>query len=402
MDYLTPTVKPEGVNARVIGLDPVDGIIIDTGYGHMPLQREIDKAAHFGVEAFTDKQLRSIRAAVVDLMLLQELNTNEAKDDCGANAPGGDGFQKGNTCAAGGKGAKGEKSTEGSKGESGGDTSSSPRKPDGTKPIASIAEVSARVFDGKPSNPEGRDTYELYSTGKTPEGRPTFTDERRQLHERIIEEHFKGKTPVTDPQAFMTGGGPASGKGSAERLGFLDIPENVVKIDSDEIKKQIPEYTEIQSDDESWTRAAASVHEESSYLSKEIMRRAAEGSYNTFLDGTGDSSIESLRRKVDQIRKSAGKVQAIYVTADVDEAVRRSMERAAKTRRWVPESFLRACHASVSDVFPKALDADLFDKVALYDTNQKPPRLVLSKNSGEKFRIHDDDLWQDFLNKAKQ
>jgi hypothetical protein len=95
---------------------------------------------------------------------------------------------------------------------------------------------------------------------------------RQQLH-RDIAADIIGDVPVAEPGeqvVHFMGGGPASGKGTAIREGLIDFdPEKMVVVDADEIKGHLPEYKVLA--EESNTKAAAYVHEESSLLSKEIM-----------------------------------------------------------------------------------------------------------------------------------
>tara|TARA_R110002020_G_scaffold323100_7_gene538888 strand:+ start:1085 stop:5047 length:3963 start_codon:yes stop_codon:yes gene_type:complete len=245
--------------------------------------------------------------------------------------------------------------------------------------------------------------------GKWPEGSmDAYTDAdgnwwqmRETLHENIIEEGLSKATPVEKPIVHFMGGGPASGKGTAIRRGLIDVPDNIVIVDADEIKDALPEYRALIDDRSS--RAAAYVHEESSYLSKEMFSESIGSGRNTQLDGTGDSSMEKLRSKVASAREASSaqggtKVIADYITIDTEEAVRRARRRAVETGRSVPESVVRETHASISRIFPDILDENLFDDVKLWDTAFDPPKLILRKVDGV-LEIYDDAAYERFLMK---
>jgi SPP1 gp7 family putative phage head morphogenesis protein len=264
----------------------------------------------------------------------------------------------------------------------------------------SLAGTAARAEQAKidelfpPANPVGRDTFDRFRVGDG------FTAERAALHEEIIEDYLSKAKPVKKPVALMTGGGPASGKSVLTRDGHVPTLKNAIEIDSDEIKKALPEYrlgTKIKD-----PAAAAFAHEESSYLSKEILRRSAESKRNVFLDGTGDSSFEKLKAKATALRAGGAELRANYVTVDTIEAIRRNEARAAKTGRMVPNSFVSETHANISRIFPRILDEKVFDDITLWDTNTpgKAIRVISQKNGVT--TIHDQGLWERFLAKANE
>jgi len=246
-----------------------------------------------------------------------------------------------------------------------------------------------------PANPDGNTTKQQH---KNEDG--TWTKERTELHQEIIDDHFAGKTPVDEPTAYMMGGGTASGKSGMEKE--LSIPENTVKINADDIKKKLPEYNQrMAADDPS---AAAFVHHESSDVSRRIQGEGSAGGYNTLLDGTGDGGIDELTKDVGAMRSSGQKVVANYVTVSTDEAVRRSNERAKTTKRYVPETFIRENHATISRTIPQAIERDLFDGFTLWDNNValgKPVIRVADKVRGGALQIHEQTLWDNFVAKGE-
>ena len=204
-------------------------------------------------------------------------------------------------------------------------------------------------------------------------------------------------------EVVFMGGGPASGKSSLTDTDTIVLPDRHVLVNADEAKDAIPEYIQIIDQRGDWSvNAAAYVHEESSYMSKQLMSEALDGSNNVVLDGTGDSSYAKLQAKVAEARASARRVTAEYVTIDTEEAVARSAARGARSGRRVPEQVIRDTHVGVSEVFPQAAADDLFDEIRLWDNNVpkgEKPILVYEKIAGQPERILRPDLYDDFLRK---
>jgi predicted ABC-type ATPase len=140
------------------------------------------------------------------------------------------------------------------------------------------------------------------------------------------------------------------------------------------------------------------VHEESTEIAGQALRAAAESSRNLVLDGTGDSGIEKLGRKVAAMRASGATVEAHYVTIPTETAVDRAKIRLEKTGRGVPSSVIRENHAAVSAVFPVALAKGLFDRATLWDNSSGSLVKVLSHDRGET-TVHRPDLYKAFLKK---
>lgn len=247
------------------------------------------------------------------------------------------------------------------------------------------------------SNPAGVDTMTRFQ-----DAQGNWTPERQALHQAIIDSHFVGKTPVAAPTAIMLGGGPASGKSTV--TSNMELDPNTVKIDVDHIRKKLPEYGEGLARGDS--TVSTFTHEESSYISKQVLKRASEGQYNTLLDGTGDSGYNSLAAKIGQMKAGGAKVRGIYVNLDTNTAIARSKARAANPKsdsfgRTVPESFMRQSHAAVSRVVPAAIDAGLYDSFELWDTTGRSGKLVFTYEKGVK-TMHDADLWAAFVAKGAE
>lgn len=242
-----------------------------------------------------------------------------------------------------------------------------------------------------------KQTIEIY---RSPDG--NWSEERQKLHQQIIAKHFEGVSPVENPTVIYMGGGGASGKSTMLKTGQIGNFDNYVKVDPDKIKYELPEMNELIAKGD--RMAAATVHEESSYLAREIGKIASAKKYNVVFDGVADNTIEHLTKKVNEMRQAGQPVYAYYATCDFEKALKRSIERAnkpgASAGRFVPFSSLMEGHRGVSETLPKALERGLFDHVELWDTNTEGKAIKIMTANGTNVTILDGDLWSRFLNKS--
>jgi predicted ABC-type ATPase len=147
------------------------------------------------------------------------------------------------------------------------------------------------------------------------------------------------------------------------------------------------------------SRAAAFVHEESSYIAKRVQAAAFERRVSVLLDGTGDGSIAGLSAKIEAAKASGYQVRGYYATISVDEAIKRSTLRAARSGREVPIDKITITHANVSKVFPTA--ASSMDEIFLYDTTTRTPRVIAVAKGGI-LKVLDEDAFAAFMRKAGQ
>ena len=265
---------------------------------------------------------------------------------------------------------------------------------------------------------------DLY-TEKDPERRHTInqylddngnlTPEREELHAQCVDNLFSGKKPKGpgEKKTFtMFGGGSAAGKGGLsdpKRCGDFKSSffqngtpskDSVATIDSDELKKDIPEYREMMETDPD--NAAAVAHEESSAIAKRAMQAAFDNGYDCTLDGTGDGSVDGVKKKIQQARERGYEVNACYVICPTDQAVKQAKDRAKRTKRNVKEKTVRSIHREVSRIFPQV--ASEFDHCALFDTSDhsKPPVLVAECERGGEIRIVNQDLYDAFIAKGNE
>ena len=227
---------------------------------------------------------------------------------------------------------------------------------------------------------------------------------RQKIHDNIIKEYFKGEHAKADDYVYMLGGAGANGKSTLTESGKLPHPKGALIVDPDKIKGMIPEYKMMLDSNDKYlsARAANFVHEESSYISKEIRKRAFDNKISTVIDGVNDGSAEKIHDNAELIRKMTGKkVRADYVSLDTDLSIDLALKRAEKTGRMVPLERLRADNKAISAEFGTVLKNKSFDELFLWDTNENgKPRLILSQIKGI-VKIYDNDLYERFLRKAK-
>lgn len=253
---------------------------------------------------------------------------------------------------------------------------------------------------GTASAPREAAEHDTMSANRRADG--SWAPRRAALHQRIVTRSLKGVPKSAHPTVYMTGGGPASGKSTMLNSGKVSVPSarEAVHVDPDAIKAQLPEYVaKTKAGD---TSAAAFVHEESSYLAKRVSSETASHGKDQVLDTTGDGTIESLQKKLAELRANgAMRIVANYASNDTDLAVEFSNLRGKQTGRFVPETYIRETHRQVSITLPQAVERGLFDEVTLWDTNASGnPRIVMTAGRNLPTVIHDQKLWDDFLRKA--
>ena len=236
-----------------------------------------------------------------------------------------------------------------------------------------------------------------------------FTPERQEGHKAIIASFLRGiLVPEPDAQRtqYTLGGGPASGKSTGQSIaGIPDAKDRTVVIaDPDALKlaiaQQFGEPYDTKSVDTSPTGIGVGhFHEESSYLSKLLADAAIAAGLDLILDGTGDGGVGGQIAKQDKARAAGYRVQGMYMSVPIDQAVIRDGMRS----RTVGAARVSATTRSVATVFPKIIDG--FDHVEVYDNRGPkgaPAVLVFRKDRGGEPEILDEQLYQEFLDRANE
>lgn len=242
-----------------------------------------------------------------------------------------------------------------------------------------------------------------------------LSPERQALHAEIVSGYFEGKEKVDGVRtATFLGGGPASGKSSLRDSGLIvqaDDPSTVT-IDPDGLKGKLPGYEEMASETDS---AAAFYHEESSAVAKTLYSTALDYGCNTVYDGTGDGSVNSMRKKIKDAHDAGYKAVGEYVTVDVDEALRRNELRyeAAKEKyekglskvppRLPDAKIVKSIHRKVTDISVEC--ASEFDSIKIYDNNGargSAPTLIATGGNGKPLSAVNKPLLQKYLDKGEK
>lgn len=242
-----------------------------------------------------------------------------------------------------------------------------------------------------------------------------LSPERQALHAEIVSGYFEGKEKVDGVRtATFLGGGPASGKSSLRDSGLIvqaDDPSTVT-IDPDGLKGKLPGYEEMASETDS---AAAFYHEESSAVAKTLYSTALDYGCNTVYDGTGDGSVNSMRKKIKDAHDAGYKAVGEYVTVDIDEALRRNELRyeAAKEKyekglskvppRLPDAKIVKSIHRKVTDISVEC--ASEFDSIKIYDNNGargSAPTLIATGGNGKPLSAVNKTLLQKYLDKGEK
>lgn len=230
-----------------------------------------------------------------------------------------------------------------------------------------------------------------------------ITNERMQLYNKIVESHFEDiEKPTGKPKLEYMGGGGGSGKSYTLESGYLkDVPKGkkAVKVNADEIKKQIPEYKEmIESGNKKKEELAAwYVHEESSILTRQITATALSRGYNIVIDGTA-SNINRMKSEISRARKKGYEINGHYINTSIENALKANIERSKETKRFVPVADLIEAHVKVSANFERI--SSLFDYVEVVNNDQKNPlHTIYEKEYGSPPIIHDQKAYNEFIEK---
>ena len=235
-----------------------------------------------------------------------------------------------------------------------------------------------------------------------------WTDERSELHDKSIKALLSRATKASDrgerPLLCLTGGGSASGKSlcvegflkdAEEKSKATGKPVRLAVIDSDAIKKDFPEYTQLVHFQ--IKSAADQVHGESSILAKAAFDAALQGGYDTLYDGTLKSPAFAMQL-FEKAREHNANIFVRGIFVDPKVAISRVESRLAKTGRAVPCKIVISSHQGFSRTFPMLiaeLDFKKGDHAELYSSSPLPGKApVLIYKDG---KVLDSTLWQKFL-----
>ena len=242
-------------------------------------------------------------------------------------------------------------------------------------------------------------TFDRYYDKKT----DSWTPEREAMHTKIAEDAIKGKTAPKDrpPEAIITVGGTAAGKTTLTRQ-ILGELKNIVNVDSDANKLQIPEYEGLKRSDPK--RAAARVHDESKAISKRTIQEAVGKGLDFIYDTSTGGGGEALFQKLKEL---GYRVRVIYADVPTEEAVKRAKLRAKESTdptnkgRIVPDEVVRKKHREAAQAFGRYQNSPNVDEVSAYDTTDRTPKRFYTRNE-EGETIHDQKILDRVKEKANE
>lgn len=220
-----------------------------------------------------------------------------------------------------------------------------------------------------------------------------LSPERMEVHRQIIEDYFKGHQPYApddEKVAMFTGGGGASGKGafSKDIDKYYSQNKNPLVIDPDEIKKMLAKADGRKLD----AKLTGYYHEESSALAKQIYSTSLQHNFPTFYDGTATG--KGIYGLLDEARKHGYKSEMNFVYSDWNTVHRNSLDRYAKTGRFVPVSQVIGAHQKAYGAVEQLQSK--FDNFKLWDNAGRKLTKVGESSLGKNLSISNSTSFERF------
>ena len=201
-----------------------------------------------------------------------------------------------------------------------------------------------------------------------------------KLHKPIIEK-FKSEITKTskEPVVTLMMGAPASGKGTILRYLKANEKEyeNLPDVNPDHIKTEDlgQDYNEYQK--YSTKSAAKKVHEEGSYLSKQIIKEYDKlGAH--YVQDKCFAKYDSLIKEIDRLGQLGVKVKIMMVSCPYEIALWRMLERGKETGRYVPRKYFYNQHKNIEETYQKLI-ADIPKNVTMIRNYYNGEELKLIK-----------------------
>lgn len=165
--------------------------------------------------------------------------------------------------------------------------------------------------------------------------------------------------PVSfDRKATILIGPPAAGKSTLANP--IAIEQRAAIIDSDEIKKVMPEYQ--------GGIGAMAVHEESSEIAKALLNTVKDFGLNMVIPKVGESPA-SIRKLQKQLKDAGYEVKLINMEVAYAEARRRMFNRFVETGRLINPDYVRMVGDSPTQTYYTLKEEGIFDGYANIDSN---------------------------------
>ena len=183
-------------------------------------------------------------------------------------------------------------------------------------------------------------SWELHFSGNpATDGFPS-PNRFRECHADCIYAAFAAPSRPA-PTAWLLMGAPGSGKSSWVKA--MAIPDLTLGINPDAYKERLPEYDA--------GRGSSRVHEESSWIARQVRLVAIARSCDLLNDAVG-SDAAKYRDLIGRLRESHYTIHLLCVhVLDVEVLLDRVARRSFRTGRTVPEAIIREAHTKVPVAF---------------------------------------------------
>lgn len=177
-------------------------------------------------------------------------------------------------------------------------------------------------------------------------------------------------------------GAPGSGKGTIQR--YLKkknlLSSNFIQVDPDEIKtvdlkKDFDEYGKFNK-----ISSSGKVHEEGSYLAKEIINKLSEKQSDFLIDKVF-SKEGSLKKQIEEVVSKGYKVKIIMAKLPKEIGFKRALERGKKSGRYINKKHASDAYDTIDQTFESIYKNPPKGVVGItqYDTNVnigEDPKLI--------------------------
>ena len=235
-----------------------------------------------------------------------------------------------------------------------------------------------------------------------------LTPERQAAWDGAVNDKIKDVPVNPDgPNAYMMGGGGASGKSRAIEDGIVKVPNadptkgkvTAVDVNPDSAKLQIAGNNAMVRKGN--LEAANMHHEESSQIAAMTGAAGLRKGCDIVVDGVANNGAAKTMGKVAGYRAMGAKrVELHVVTVDIDVALSRNTDRGNKTGRLVDSRALVNGHKGVSKNFETYAKSGLWDTITVTDTNGGKTKKIFEMMPNGKRKIIDRAAYDKFI--AKQ
>lgn len=227
--------------------------------------------------------------------------------------------------------------------------------------------------------------------------RDIWTEERSNLHNEIIEAVYSDAAEVPcERQAIIAGGLGGAGKTTLlENQAGIELAR-FITINPDNFKEELAKRGSVpEIEGLSPMECSVLVHEESSYLARQLARRALADGKNLIWDVTMSSATSTVQR-IDELRASGyERVDGIFVDIPIETSVTRTTDRHRRGHdrflageglggRYVPAEVIRAqADEQYGSRNRRAFESvkDDFDSWTMYDNSVRGrPAVVIDRD----------------------